>query len=142
MGPRKRADQKPYQEGPQRLTHALGSPEAVLDQSEGWQQDAHLFRTYAESFKGQRQLYWSNGLRAFLALGEEATDEEVAAVQEDNARMLAELGRSMAGHSPHQVRKHRPGHGREHPEALPVLLASILERSRRTTASPELSRVC
>ncbi|MBW5466228.1 replication protein, partial [Pseudomonas aeruginosa] len=46
---------------------------------------------YAAAFKGQRQLYWSNGLRALLALGEEATDEEVAAVQEDSDMALADL---------------------------------------------------
>jgi hypothetical protein len=108
---------------------------AVLDRSEGWQQSAHLFRTYAESFKGQRQLYWSNGLRAFLALGEEATDEEVAATQEDNARVLAELTdeqwRAIL------VTKSETlvlDMAEEHPEALPVLLASILERSVRTTS--------
>lgn len=106
---------------------------AVLDRSEGWQQSAHLFRTYAESFKGQRQLYWSNGLRAFLALGEEATDEEVAAVQEDNARMLAELTddqwRAILRTKSETIVLDM---AEEHPEALPALLASILERSRRT----------
>ncbi|MBW5466236.1 rolling circle replication protein, Rep63 protein, partial [Pseudomonas aeruginosa] len=64
---------------------------AILERSEGWEQSAHLFRTYAAAFKSQRQLYWSNGLRALLALGEEATDEEVAAVQEDSAMALADL---------------------------------------------------
>lgn len=108
---------------------------AVLDQSEGWQQGAHLFRTYAESFKGQRQLYWSNGLRALLALGEESTDEEVAATQEDNARMLAEL---TDDHWRAILRTKSEAlvldMAEEHPEALPVLLASILERSSRTTS--------
>jgi hypothetical protein len=54
-------------------------------------QDCHLFRTYAKAFKGQRQLYWSNGLRALLAMGTEATDEELAAMQEDKAIHLATL---------------------------------------------------
>ena len=50
-----------------------------------------LFKAYAEAFHGQRQLYWSNGLRALLELGKEATDEEVAAAQVEEASMLAEL---------------------------------------------------
>ena len=40
-----------------------------------------MFRTYAQTFKGRRQLYWSNGLRDSLALAEQATDEEIAAIQ-------------------------------------------------------------
>lgn len=108
---------------------------SILGKAEGWEQDCHLFRTYAQAFKGQRQLYWSNGLRALLALGEEATDEEVAAVQEDNARMLAELTddqwRAILRTKSETLVLDM---AEEHPEALPVLLASILERSRRTTS--------
>lgn len=108
---------------------------AVLERSEGWEQSAHLFRTYAAAFKGQRQLYWSNGLRALLGLGEEATDEEVAAVQEDNAHMLAELTddqwRAILRTKSEALVLDM---AEEHPEALPVLLASILERSGRTTS--------
>ena len=108
---------------------------AFLERSEGWEQSVHLFRTYAAAFKGQRQLYWSNGLRALLALGEEATDEEVAAVQEDSALALAELDDEqwqaiLATKSETLVLDM----AEEHPEALPVLLASILERSRRTAS--------
>ena len=105
---------------------------AVLDHSEGWQQDAHLFRTYASAFKGQRQLYWSNGLRALLALGEEATDEEVAATQEDKALMLAELTddqwRAILRTKSECLVLDM---AEEHPEALPVLLASLLERAKK-----------
>lgn len=50
-----------------------------------------LFRAYAEAFHGQRQLYWSNGLRKLLELGKEATDEEVMAEQTEQATMLADL---------------------------------------------------
>lgn len=50
-----------------------------------------LFRAYAGAFHGQRQLYWSNGLRALLELGKEATDEEVMAEQTEQAVMLADL---------------------------------------------------
>jgi len=110
----------------------------VLDQAYSWEQDAQLFRTYAGAFKGQRQLYWSNGLRALLALGEEATDEEVAATQEDNARMLAELTddqwRAILRTKSETMVLDM---AEDHPEALPVLLASILERScRMTTGKP------
>lgn len=108
---------------------------AFLDKSEGWEQSAHLFRTYADAFKGQRQLYWSNGLRALLALGEEATDEEVAATQEDNARVLAELTdeqwRAIL------VTKSETAvldMAEQHPEALPLMLASILKRSDQLRA--------
>jgi hypothetical protein len=37
-----------------------------------------LFQIYAKAFKGQRQLYWSNGLRKLLSLNKELNDEEVA----------------------------------------------------------------
>ena len=50
-----------------------------------------LFRAYADAFHGQRQLYWSNGLRKLLELGKEATDEEVMAEQTEKATMLADL---------------------------------------------------
>ncbi|MDP3425701.1 MAG: hypothetical protein Q8S32_18315 [Burkholderiaceae bacterium] len=37
-----------------------------------------LWVIYAQAFKGNRQLYWSNGLRKLLGLGLEKSDEEVA----------------------------------------------------------------
>lgn len=49
-----------------------------------------LFKSYAEIFKGRRQLYWSNGLRAKLELSKELTDEQLAEKQDDeNAMLLA-----------------------------------------------------
>lgn len=48
------------------------------------------FYIYAIAFKGRRQLYWSNGLKARLAV-EEVTDEQLVAIQEENASVLAEL---------------------------------------------------
>lgn len=111
---------------------------AVLDKSEGWEQSAHLFRTYAKTFKGKRQLYWSNGLRALLALGEQATDEEVAAIQEDNAQLLAQLTdeqwRAILRTKSETLILDM---AEEHSHALPVLLASILERSIRMQLSTE-----
>lgn len=48
------------------------------------------FMVYAEAFKGRRQLYWSNGLKARLAVVDLADDEIVAQV-EDEAVVLAKL---------------------------------------------------
>ena len=63
----------------------------ILSKSENWKRSAVLFKTYADAFKGRRQLYWSNGLRAMLALNSESTDEELASSVEDNAALLASL---------------------------------------------------
>lgn len=46
-----------------------------------------LFREFAEAFKGKRQLHWSNGLKKRFAVAE-STDEELAAIQDDDARLL------------------------------------------------------
>ena len=57
----------------------------------GCQASRALFQVYAHAFKGQRQLYWSNGLRALLTLDRECTDEELANNTEEDAIELAEL---------------------------------------------------
>jgi hypothetical protein len=46
-----------------------------------------LFREFAEAFKGKRQLHWSKGLKQRFAVAE-STDEELAAIQDDDARLL------------------------------------------------------
>lgn len=46
-----------------------------------------LFKEFAETFKGKRQLHWSKGLKKRFAIGER-TDEEVASTIEDEARIL------------------------------------------------------
>jgi hypothetical protein len=51
-----------------------------------------LFREFAAAFKGKNQLAWSRGLRDLFALGD-ITDEEIAAVQEEDAHVLASLSR-------------------------------------------------
>ena len=51
-----------------------------------------LFREFAGAFKGKKQLVWSRGLRDLFDLGE-VTDEELAAVQEVDAHILASLSR-------------------------------------------------
>lgn len=49
-----------------------------------------LWIVYAKAFKGQRQLYWSNGLRKYLGLGVEKTDQELAeADPKEPARTVA-----------------------------------------------------
>lgn len=53
-------------------------------------QAAALFREYAQAFKGKRQLHWSHGLKAQLAI-EEATDEEVVERLEEGAELLGQL---------------------------------------------------
>lgn len=49
---------------------------------------AALFRLYADAFKGSRQLYWSNGLRAALELAQEVSDEVLAERPDDERAIL------------------------------------------------------
>jgi len=62
---------------------------AVLADSED-RQAAALFQEFAKAFKGQRQLYWSSGLKARFAVGE-LTDAELAARVEEDAELLGSL---------------------------------------------------
>lgn len=98
----------------------------VLGRAPGAKRSAALFRVYAEAFKGRRQLYWSNGLRKLLELGKEASDEEVAASQEDSADVLAEVTEDqwrgiMAAKAEADVLTF----AEQHPESLPRLLESL-----------------
>lgn len=52
---------------------------------------ASLFKEFAEAFKGKKQLHWSVGLRDLVGLNEEATDEELADKQEEDAALFAEI---------------------------------------------------
>jgi len=49
-----------------------------------------LFKEFAETFKGKRQLHWSSGLKKRYAIGE-ASDEELAVQMEDYAQMLGTI---------------------------------------------------
>jgi len=49
-----------------------------------------LFREFAETFKGKRQLHWSHGLKAQFDL-EEIDDETLSAQQEDDASVLGTI---------------------------------------------------
>lgn len=53
-------------------------------------QAAALFMEFATTFKGKRQLHWSAGLKKRFAIGEK-TDEELASVQDDFARVLGTI---------------------------------------------------
>jgi hypothetical protein len=50
-----------------------------------------LFREYAAAFRGKRQLVWSRGLRDLLGLDAEASDQELASEQREDAVLLAGL---------------------------------------------------
>lgn len=53
-------------------------------------QAAALFREYAQAFKGKRQLQYSNGLKKLYQV-EDLTDEQIAAVQDDEAELLGSI---------------------------------------------------
>lgn len=55
----------------------------LRDAHAGDREAAGLFRTYADAFKGRRQLVWSRGLRSRLGLGREPTDMELAEKLDD-----------------------------------------------------------
>lgn len=50
-----------------------------------------LFKEYVAVFSGKRQLVRSRGLRKWLQLGELFTDEQLAAPDEDDAKLMVEL---------------------------------------------------
>lgn len=56
----------------------------------GSERSERLFRVYANAFKGSRQLYWSNGLKAKLGITE-ISDEELAAIEEEHSNVLSEI---------------------------------------------------
>lgn len=53
-------------------------------------QAAALFVEFAQTFEGKRQLHWSSGLKKRFAIGEK-TDDQLAAVQDDFARLLGTI---------------------------------------------------
>jgi hypothetical protein len=53
-------------------------------------QSGALFKEFAETFKGKRQLHWSKGLKQRYAIGEK-TDDQVAAETDDQARLLGSI---------------------------------------------------
>lgn len=53
-------------------------------------QAAALFKEFAETFHGKRQLFWSPGLKKRYAIGE-LSDDEIAAKMDDYATMLGTI---------------------------------------------------
>lgn len=51
----------------------------------------NLWKHYAMTFKGHRQLWWSHGLRKLLGLEVEQTDEQIAKATDEPSRLLAQL---------------------------------------------------
>jgi hypothetical protein len=56
----------------------------------GDKQAGALFREFAETFKGKRQLLWSTGLKKRYAIGE-LSDDELSAQMDDEARLLGQI---------------------------------------------------
>lgn len=63
---------------------------ASISDAKGDQFAEALFREYAETFKGRRQLVWSKGLKAALAV-EDLSDEEIAQRADDEAEHVLTL---------------------------------------------------
>lgn len=110
---------------------------AILAGDDDADQCKVLFRAYVEAFHGKRQLYWSNGLRELLAVKQEATDEDIAAAQEENADVLATLTVEewravLITRSEAQVLTL----AELHPESLPVVLASLVQVAGHRITSP------
>ena len=67
------------------------SPFQILDDAaNGCKQSAALFAEYSGAFAGQRQLFWSRGLKDHFQIGD-LSDEELAAIQEQNQSSVIEL---------------------------------------------------
>lgn len=60
----------------------------LVDKSD--KQAGALFKEFAETFKGKRQLHWSPGLKKRFAIGE-SSDEELAGQMDDHAAMLGTI---------------------------------------------------
>lgn len=61
---------------------------AYLERADG--HAAILFREFAETFKGKRQLHWSKGLKKHFGICD-TSDEELSALQDDSALQLGTI---------------------------------------------------
>ena len=91
---------------------------------------AALFQVYAAAFAGRRQLYWSNGLRAKLALAKELSDEELVAKPDDEeasvlATLTVEQWKAIR-------RKGQQAHILTVAESAPLLLQQVVSRYANT----------
>lgn len=72
----------------------IDAPELVheerSEEERAWQraESIHLWRSWCEDMKGARMLTWSRGLRKAAGLGEELTDEELAAAREGDVEVV------------------------------------------------------
>lgn len=80
---------------PVKKAHDDGTtPFGLLEAYEAGNEAAgRLFKEYSSVFHGRAQLVWSRGLRDLLKVGEEKSDEEVNAVEEEGAQLLTSLTR-------------------------------------------------
>jgi hypothetical protein len=68
------------------------TPWQLLDFADhGDRQAGELFREYALTYHGRRQLHWSNGLREALGMGKELTDEEVAQKHMEDSHIVYQI---------------------------------------------------
>lgn len=67
--------------------------EILADAHNGCESSGKLWQVYADAFKGQRQLFWSRGLKGMLLIDEIADDEieELEGVAEDEIVTVIEL---------------------------------------------------
>jgi hypothetical protein len=79
--------------GPAKLARSGGSTPLQLlqDYASGSVEAGRLWLQYAVNFKGERQLWFSQGLRDLLGLVAEKTDQELAVEQDEIAILLAQL---------------------------------------------------
>ncbi len=68
--------------------------EILADAHNGCESSGKLWQIYADAFKGQRQLFWSRGLKEMLLIDEIADDEieELEGVADDEIITVIELG--------------------------------------------------
>jgi len=79
---------------PAKMGRDSRSPLQLLsDYADGDLPAGELWREYAATLKGRKQLFWSPGLRELLGLVVEQTDEEIAKSQDEIAVLLAQLNR-------------------------------------------------
>jgi len=75
-----------------RLAHGR-TPWALLDDAiAGDSSAARLWREYERASKGRRQMTWSRGLRDFLGLSPELSDDEAAEERDNENRALCQSG--------------------------------------------------
>lgn len=68
------------------------TPFGLLELFEAGDEKAgELFKEYSKVFHGRAQLVWSRGLRALLKVGDEKTDEELNAIEDESAVLLTTM---------------------------------------------------